>query len=77
MTATAHFVDDVWNLHKVISFFQVEGRKGMAPGRTYIDDWWKMGVIKIMTVIIDNVSANDSVYHIWRDNQIVPNVPYL
>ena len=61
MTATAHFIDNDWCLHKkIISFFKVKGKKGDDIGKhlhKVLLDW---GLDKVMTVTVDNASANDS-----------------
>jgi hypothetical protein len=61
MTVTATFIDENWNLHKkVIGFFMVKGHKGEDIGKNLIkclDDW---GLHRVMTVTVDNASANDS-----------------
>jgi hypothetical protein len=61
MTVTASFIDEYWHLHKkVISFFMVKGHKGEDIGRNMtrcLADW---GLDKVMTVTVDNASANDT-----------------
>jgi len=61
MTVTAHFIDNNWCLHKkIISFFKVKGKKGDDIGKhlqKVLHDW---GLDKVMTVTVDNASANDS-----------------
>ena len=61
MTVTATFIDENWNLHKkVISFFMVKGHKGEDIGKNLtrcLADW---GLDRVMTVTVDNASANDS-----------------
>jgi hypothetical protein len=61
MTVTAHFIDKEWCLHKkIISFFLVKGKKGDDIGKhlhKVLLDW---GLDKVMTVTVDNASANDS-----------------
>jgi hypothetical protein len=61
MTVTATFIDEKWNLHKkVISFFMVKGHKGEDIGKNLtrcLADW---GLDRVMTVTVDNASANDS-----------------
>jgi hypothetical protein len=61
MTVTAHFIDKDWCLHKkIISFFMVKGKKGDDIGKhlhKVLLDW---GLDKVMTVTVDNASANDS-----------------
>jgi hypothetical protein len=61
MTVTTHFIDNDWCLHKkIISFFKVKSKKGDDIGKhlqKVLLDW---GLHKIMTVTVDNASANDS-----------------
>jgi hypothetical protein len=61
MTITASFIDANWKLHKkVIGFFKIKGHKGEDIGNNLIkclDDW---GLHRVMTVTVDNASANDS-----------------
>jgi hypothetical protein len=61
MTVTAHFIDNNWHLHKkIISFFKVKSKKGDDIGKhlqKVLLDW---GLDKLMTVTVDNASANDS-----------------
>ena len=61
MTVTATFIDENWNLHKkVISFFMVKGHKGEDIRKNLtrcLADW---GLDRVMTVTVDNASANDS-----------------
>jgi hypothetical protein len=61
MTITTSFIDENWKLHKkVISFFKVKGHRGENIGKNLIrclDEW---GLNRVMTVTVDNASANDS-----------------
>jgi hypothetical protein len=61
MTITTSFIDENWKLHKkVISFFKVKGHRGEDIGKNLIrclDEW---GLNRVMTVTVDNASANDS-----------------
>ena len=61
MTITTTFIDENWNLHKkVISFFMVKGHKGEDIGKNLtrcLADW---GLDRVMTITVDNASANDS-----------------
>ena len=60
MTVIATFIDENWNPHKkVISFFMVKGHKGEDIGKNLtrcLADW---GLDRVMTVTVDNASAND------------------
>jgi hypothetical protein len=61
MTVTASFIDDNWKLHKkVIGFLLVKGHKGEDIGKNVLrcmDEW---GLDRVMTITVDNASANDS-----------------
>jgi hypothetical protein len=61
MTVTAHFIDNDWCLHKkVISFFKVKGKKGDDIGKHLQKVLHEWGLDQVMTVTVDNASANDS-----------------
>jgi hypothetical protein len=61
MTVTAHFIDKDWCLHKkIISFFMVKGKKGDDIGKHLHKVLLEWGLDKVMTVTVDNASANDS-----------------
>jgi len=61
MTVTAHFIDKDWCLHKkIISFFKVKGKKGDDIGKHLHKVLLEWGLDKVMTVTVDNASANDS-----------------
>ncbi|WVZ77240.1 LOW QUALITY PROTEIN: hypothetical protein U9M48_025128 [Paspalum notatum var. saurae] len=58
MTVTAHFIDNDWCLHKkIISFFKVKRDDIGKHLQKVLLDW---GLDKVMTVTVDNASANDS-----------------
>lgn len=60
MTVTAHFTDSEWNLHKkIISFFLVKGHKGDDIGKALEQCLMEWGINKVMTITVDNASAND------------------
>lgn len=60
MIVTAHFIDNDWNLHKkIIAVFKVKSHKGEEIGKhlqKVLLDW---ELDKVMTVTVDNASAND------------------
>jgi len=61
MTVTAHFIDNDWCLHKkIISFFKVKGKRGDDIGKHLHKVLLEWGLEKVMTVTVDNASANDS-----------------
>lgn len=60
MTVTASFIDENWNLHKkVINFFLVKGHKGDDIGKNLLKCMAEWGMDRVMTVTVDNASAND------------------
>jgi type IV pilus biogenesis protein CpaD/CtpE len=61
MTVRATFIDDNWNLHKkVINFFMVKGHKGEDIRKNLTRCLADCGLDRVMTVTVDNASANDS-----------------
>jgi hypothetical protein len=57
---TASFIDENWNLHKkVISFFKVKGHKSDDIGKSLLKSLNEWGLDRVLTVTIDNASAND------------------
>lgn len=60
MVVTAHWVDPNWKLQKrILNFFQITSHKGDSIGKLIekcLLDW---GIEKVMTVTVDNASAND------------------
>ncbi|TYK01651.1 zinc finger BED domain-containing protein RICESLEEPER 2-like isoform X3 [Cucumis melo var. makuwa] len=60
MVITAHFIDDDWNLHKIIlNFCQVANHKGDTIGRAIekcLEGW---DIDRLFTVTVDNASSND------------------
>jgi hypothetical protein len=61
MTMTASFIDDSWMLHKnVIGFFFVNGHKGNDIGKNVLRCMVEWGLERVMTIPIDNASANDA-----------------
>ncbi|KAM0878624.1 hypothetical protein ACQ4PT_034754 [Festuca glaucescens] len=60
ITVTASFIDENWILHKkIINFFLVKGHKGEDIGKNLIRCMAKWGMERVMTVTVDNASAND------------------
>ena len=60
MTVTASFIDENWILHKkVINFFLVKGHKGDDIGKNFLKCMAEWGMERVMTVTVDNASAND------------------
>jgi hypothetical protein len=60
MTVTASFLDENWVLHKkVINFFLVKGHKGEDIGKNLLKCMAEWGMDRVMTVTVDNASAND------------------
>jgi hypothetical protein len=61
MTVTARFIDDNWRFHKkVIGFFMVKGHKGDDIGKNVMRCMAEWGIERVMTVTVDNASANDT-----------------
>jgi hypothetical protein len=61
MTVTASFIDDNWMLHKkVIGFFLVKGHKGDDIGKSVQRCMAEWGLERVMTITVDNASANDA-----------------
>ncbi|KAM0864487.1 hypothetical protein ACQ4PT_043886 [Festuca glaucescens] len=60
MTVTASFIDENWNLHKkVINFFLIKGHKGEDIGKNLLKCMVEWGMERVMTITVDNASAND------------------
>ncbi|XP_076960056.1 zinc finger BED domain-containing protein RICESLEEPER 2-like [Bidens hawaiensis] len=61
MALTAHFIDNDWNLvKKVLNFCQLDGHRGVDIGKgveSCLNGW---EIDNILTVSVDNASANDS-----------------
>lgn len=61
MTVTSHFVDNNWCQHKkIINFFKVKGKKGDDIGKHLQKVLLEWGLEKVVAVIVDNATANDS-----------------
>jgi hypothetical protein len=61
MTLTASFIDENWMLHKkVINFFLIKGHKGDDIGKNLLKCMAEWGMERVMTITVDNASANDS-----------------
>jgi hypothetical protein len=59
-TMTTSFIDENWILHnKVINFFLVKGHKGEDFGKNLLKCVAEWGMDRLMTVTVDNASAND------------------
>lgn len=62
MVLTAHFLDGDWMLHKrVLNFCVIQNHKGRTIGRLIekcLIDW---GIERVLTITLDNASANDKV----------------
>uniref|UniRef100_A0ACD5X8I2 Uncharacterized protein n=1 Tax=Avena sativa TaxID=4498 RepID=A0ACD5X8I2_AVESA len=60
MTVTAHFIDNEWKYHKkVINFIMVKSHKGKDLGKNLQKCLLEWGLQSVMTVTVDNASAND------------------
>ena len=75
MAVIASFIDESWTLHKkVIGFFMVKGHKGDDIGRNVmrcLDEW---GIDRVLTVTVDNASANDTCIGYLRRQLIKTNI---
>ena len=61
MAVTATFIDEGWNLHKkIIGFFKVKGHKGEDIGKSLLKCLTEWGLERVMTITVDNASANDT-----------------
>ena len=61
MTVTASFIDGNWDMHKkVINFFLIKGHKGDDIGKNLMICLAEWGMESVMTITVDNASANDS-----------------
>ena len=60
MVITTHFIDDDWNLHKVIlNFCQIANHKGDTIDRAIekcLEGW---GIDRLFTITVDTASSND------------------
>ena len=60
MCVTGHFIDAGWTLHKrVLSFRKVEDHKGATIAKELEDCMFEWGIERILTITVDNASAND------------------
>ncbi|GJV51104.1 zinc finger BED domain-containing protein RICESLEEPER 2-like protein [Tanacetum coccineum] len=61
MALTAHFIDNEWNLvKKVLNFRELDGHRGIDIGKgveSCLSEW---GFDNILSISVDNASANDS-----------------
>ncbi|XP_025825381.1 zinc finger BED domain-containing protein RICESLEEPER 2-like [Panicum hallii] len=63
ITVTTSFIDDSWRLHKkVIGFFMVKGHKGDDIGKNVMRCMSEWGLDRVMTITVDNASANDTAH---------------
>ena len=61
MVVTVHFIDVDWMLHtKFISFCVIPNHKGESIVRLLEERLLDWGVEKLLTVTVDNASANDT-----------------
>ena len=62
MVVTAYFIDDDWVLHKrVINFCVILDHKGDSIAKLLEDCLLEWGIEKLLTITVDNASANDVV----------------
>ncbi|KAH9604933.1 hypothetical protein KSS87_022521 [Heliosperma pusillum] len=69
MCLTAHFIDQNWKLHKkVINFCPIVGHTGEIIGKSIENCLIEWGITtKVLTVTVDNASANDVGVEYLRD----------
>lgn len=61
MVLTAHFIDIDWKMHKrVISFCVIQNHQGATIGKAIEDCLLKWEIEKVLTITVDNASANKS-----------------
>ena len=60
MCLTAHWIDSEWKIHKrIINMIQVANHKGEMIGKCIKSCMLSWGIDRILTVTVDNASAND------------------
>ncbi|XP_048433048.1 zinc finger BED domain-containing protein RICESLEEPER 2-like [Pyrus x bretschneideri] len=58
---TAHFIDDDWMLHKkILNFCVILNHKGESIAQLLEECLVEWGIEKVLTIMVDNASANDS-----------------
>ena len=61
MVLTAHFIDDDWMLHKkILNFCVIPNHKGESITQLLEECLVEWGIEKVLTITVDNASANDS-----------------
>ena len=61
MVLTAHFIDDDWMLHKkILNFCVIPNHKGESIAQLLEECLVEWGIEKVLTITVDNASANDS-----------------
>ncbi|CAN6721630.1 unnamed protein product [Malus baccata var. baccata] len=61
MVLTAHFIDDDWILHKkILNFYVIPNHKGESIAQLLEECLVEWGIEKVLTIMVDNASANDS-----------------
>lgn len=69
MCLTAHWIDKNWKLQKrILSFCVVPNHKGKTIGKMIENRLLEWGIDKVLTVTVDNVSANDGAIDYVRKN---------
>nr|KAJ0207633.1 hypothetical protein LSAT_V11C500282980 [Lactuca sativa] len=65
MVVTTHFIDEDWVMHKrIINFKSLDSHKGEDIGRTLLTCLQEWGINNVMTITVDNASANDKAIEI-------------
>ena len=61
MVLTAHFIDDDWMLHKkILNFCVIPNHKEESIAQFLEECLVEWGIEKVLTIMVDNVSTNDS-----------------
>jgi len=73
MCITGHFIDTNWKYHKrILAFRQVADHKGQTIARELEECLVEWGIHRILTISVDNASANDTVID-WFKKRTMAN----
>nr|KAJ0195633.1 hypothetical protein LSAT_V11C700382370 [Lactuca sativa] len=65
IVVTTHFIDEDWVMHKrIIKFKSLDSHKGEDIGLTLLTCLQEYGINNVMTITVDNASANDKAIEI-------------
>nr|KAJ0188087.1 hypothetical protein LSAT_V11C900498760 [Lactuca sativa] len=69
MVVTTNFIDEDWVMHKrIINFKSLDSHKGEDTRRTLLTCLQELGINDVLTITIDNASANDKEIEILMKN---------